>query len=114
MVRRYPPEHFPEKFRLVKEAYDMLSLNDDLVDEFALHVMQVSNADMLFGVFFGDMLSLPDKTDDLSSLDSGAPEPNFNETIFDLIINALSDAPVIYMKPPSLPKFKDAVPKRGR
>ncbi|MFO7875860.1 MAG: DnaJ domain-containing protein, partial [Desulfovermiculus sp.] len=27
LSRRYPPEHFPEKFKEIKKAYDRLSLN---------------------------------------------------------------------------------------
>ena len=41
LSRRYPPEHFPEKFKRIKNAYDRLTLNyssiKSLVKELATH-----------------------------------------------------------------------------
>ena len=31
LVRRYPPEHFPEKFATLREAYQQLTLDDDFL-----------------------------------------------------------------------------------
>ena len=31
LVRRYPPEHFPEKFARLREAYQQLNLSDDFL-----------------------------------------------------------------------------------
>ncbi|MFP4672642.1 MAG: J domain-containing protein [Desulfohalobiaceae bacterium] len=31
LTRRYPPEHFPEKFKKIKGAYDRLTLNWDSI-----------------------------------------------------------------------------------
>ena len=31
LVRRYPPEHFPEKFARLREAYQQLTLSDDFL-----------------------------------------------------------------------------------
>lgn len=35
LTRRYPPEHFPEKFKAIKGAYDRLTLNWDSIKPLA-------------------------------------------------------------------------------
>ena len=44
LVRRYPPEHFPEKFAQLREAYQQLTLSEDFVN---ITVNRIINCDEL-------------------------------------------------------------------
>jgi hypothetical protein len=69
LVRRYPPEHFPEKFAAVHAAYRCLSHDEDFVTEVFATVRSMKSPLELAGLLWGDLPAL--RTDgevDFSSL----------------------------------------------
>jgi curved DNA-binding protein CbpA len=68
LVRRFPPEHFPEKFRKIKKAYDLLTLNESLVDEFLHKVQGIHTNIELAVLLFADYIDLDFENTDLLSL----------------------------------------------
>ena len=53
MVRRYPPEHFPEKFIAIKRAYDQLTAADSILQEFLNPRALEGTAAELAGLLWG-------------------------------------------------------------
>ncbi|MDR1947581.1 MAG: J domain-containing protein [Desulfovibrio sp.] len=69
LVRRYPPEHFPEKFAAVHAAYRCLSLDEDFVNEIFTTVRSMKSPLELAGLLWGDLPTLQtDRKTDFSSL----------------------------------------------
>jgi hypothetical protein len=69
MVRRYPPEHFPEKFSAVHTAYCSLILDDAFVTEVFAAFRSMKSPLEFAGLLWGDLPSLrPNETIDFSSL----------------------------------------------
>jgi DnaJ-class molecular chaperone len=69
LVRRYPPEHFPERFAAVRSAYEKLCLSDDylqgLLETGTLNMTQLEFA----GFLWGDRKELkPEEESDLRDL----------------------------------------------
>ena len=71
LVRRYPPEHFPEKFTSIRQAYQKLMLEDEFMEE-AFRIANENCSPLeLAGFLWGDHSELaPDEDFDLSSLAS--------------------------------------------
>lgn len=55
LVRRYPPEHFPEKFAQLRNAYAMLTLDDDAVGRMRTQILAVNTAETFAGFLWGDL-----------------------------------------------------------
>ena len=87
LVRRYPPEHFPEKFVDLRQAYQQLTLDDNFIREFfkmasglnllALKGLMWNDREELHpkeGVSLTDLLSDLEKGETLSALDEALDE----------------------------------------
>ena len=58
LVRRYPPEHFPEKFAAVKRAYNQLRADDTILEEY-LHPHAVEGSGLgLLALLWGELPEL--------------------------------------------------------
>ena len=69
LVRRYPPEHFPEKFAALRWAYQQLNLEDDFLSEIFSHVKDDSTPLEIAGFLWGDRKDLrPEKKSSLTDL----------------------------------------------
>jgi hypothetical protein len=69
MVRRYPPEHFPEKFAAIHTACRCLSLDEDFVTEVLAAFRSMKSPLELAGLLWGDLPALrTGETVDFSSL----------------------------------------------
>jgi hypothetical protein len=88
LVRRYPPEHFPEKFVGLRQAYQQLTLDDDFTEEVA-HLAFPLNPLILAGLMWNDHEELrPEKGVSLMDLLSGL---KMEETL-NALDNALEEA----------------------
>ena len=58
LVRRYPPEHFPEKFMQLQEAYQKLNLSDDFLDEIFKRIIKTSSLIGVAACLWGDSKEL--------------------------------------------------------
>ena len=54
LVRRYPPEHFPERFSAIQSAYRMLCLDDEFTGSICERLMRSKSAAEAAGVLWGD------------------------------------------------------------
>lgn len=54
LVRRYPPEHFPDQFSKIHEAYRRLSLEDDFVGFLADKIATAKSPLKLAALLWGD------------------------------------------------------------
>jgi curved DNA-binding protein CbpA len=71
LVRRYPPEHFPEKFASIRRAYQQLTLDDDFVEDVFRRIGDESTLLEVAGWLWGDRKELgPDGDFDLTTLTS--------------------------------------------
>jgi curved DNA-binding protein CbpA len=71
LVRRYPPEHFPDKFASINQAYQKLTLADEFIDEALQRTKDNRSPLELAGFLWGDRSELaPDEKLDLLSLTS--------------------------------------------
>jgi hypothetical protein len=69
LVRRYPPEHFPEKFASLRRAYQQLTLDDDFIEEIFSRVKDDSKPLEMAGFLWGDRKDLrPEKNVPLTEL----------------------------------------------
>ncbi|MDR1978807.1 MAG: DnaJ domain-containing protein [Synergistaceae bacterium] len=70
LVRRYPPEHFPEKFASIRRAYQQLTLDDDFIQEvFSSARGGYSTPLELAGFLWGDRKELrPERESPLTDL----------------------------------------------
>jgi curved DNA-binding protein CbpA len=72
LVRRYPPEHFPEKFAAFRKAYQQLLLGEDFLQDLFGRMEKESTPLDLVGLLWGDRKEFqPDagtKLTDLASL----------------------------------------------
>ena len=69
LVRRYPPEHFPEKFASVRRAYQSLTLEDEIIEEAFQRTNRNHSPLELAGYLWGDRRELMPEGDlDLSGL----------------------------------------------
>jgi hypothetical protein len=84
LVRRYPPEHFPEKFVDIRRAYQQLTLDDDFIEEFAKTAINLKPLS-LAGLMWYDHEELRPKRE--ASLMDLLPDLEMEETL-----SALDDA----------------------
>ncbi|MDR0882161.1 MAG: J domain-containing protein [Candidatus Adiutrix sp.] len=90
LVRRYPPEHFPEKFSQIHDAYRQLSLDDasitDIINKVSIMKTPVELAGFLWGdrrelKFTGEAVELEDLEPLLSARPKTAELDQILETI---------------------------------
>jgi hypothetical protein len=71
LVRRYPPEHFPEKFASIRQAYLQLTLDDQFVDDVFHRINDGCSPLDVAGWLWGDRKELKSGGDfDLTTLKS--------------------------------------------
>ena len=58
LVRRYPPEHFPEKFARLREAYQQITLSDDFLTATIKRISNNKNFIDLAACLWGDRKEL--------------------------------------------------------
>jgi len=58
LVRRYPPEHFPEKFAQLREAYQQLTLSDDFLNVTVKRIIDCESLLDLAACLWGDRAEL--------------------------------------------------------
>jgi curved DNA-binding protein CbpA len=68
LVRRYPPEHFPEKFRQIQDAYQALTLSDDYLAIIYKEFLSCPSELTLAGYLMGDYVELSCEDQDLDHL----------------------------------------------
>ena len=68
LVQRYPPEHFPEKFCLIKAAYDQLALTKESVEAVLTELAHAKTIPDLKFRLFGDMVEETETGPDLEVL----------------------------------------------
>ena len=56
LVRRYPPEHFPDKFARIKQAYEQLILDPKFLKEISSEAMNCETLESFFRFFFQEAL----------------------------------------------------------
>lgn len=66
LVRRYPPEHFPEKFAAIRRAYQQVTLDDDFIEE-SLQRFRGDESPLLLAAFLWED-RMEEATADLKSL----------------------------------------------
>ena len=75
LVRRYPPEHFPEKFTRLREAYQQLTLGDDFLTATVRRISHYESLIDLAACLWGDREELiydkPFAPEELASLLEG-------------------------------------------
>ena len=55
-TRRYPPEHFPEKFKRIKQAYEQLRLEQSSLKPIADHFARAKSEGEIFQLLFEEAL----------------------------------------------------------
>ena len=55
-TRRYPPEHFPEKFKRIKQAYEQLRLEQSVLKPMADQFARAQSSDEIFRILFEEAL----------------------------------------------------------
>jgi curved DNA-binding protein CbpA len=98
LVRRYPPEHFPDKFRKIQFAYDELSLAEEIVAKAYASVGRMRDSYSYAGFFLGDHLELPqdpefNSFDSLLTADRSIWERNRH------LLNDINPKTVVFRKP---------------
>jgi DnaJ-class molecular chaperone len=63
LVRRYPPERFPEKFASFRKAYQQLTLDEDFLQDLFGKLSEESTPLDLAGLLWGDREELKAKED---------------------------------------------------
>ncbi|MDR0356201.1 MAG: J domain-containing protein [Deltaproteobacteria bacterium] len=105
LVKRYPPEQFPDKFRAVKSAYDCLSLSDDFVNLLCEDILKSDEKKDLINSFLAPFWVLPKPEKDLLSLDMDLTEPESQADVFDFLASSTDDVEAVYFEPPPFPEF---------
>jgi hypothetical protein len=92
LVRRYPPEHFPEKFASLRRAYQQLTLDDDFIEEILNRVKDDSTPLEMAGFLWGDRKDLkPKKEAPLTELISLLRVKDMKTTLDELLEKASSE-----------------------
>ena len=68
LVRRYPPEHFPEKFATIRRAYQQVALDEDFVEETLQRCGGGESPLLLAAFLWGDRMEEKETPADLRSL----------------------------------------------
>ncbi|MDR2528462.1 MAG: hypothetical protein LBD04_05540 [Synergistaceae bacterium] len=58
LVRRYPPEHFPDKFASIRRAYQYVTLDEEFVEEMFHKIRSDSTPLEMAGYLWGDRKEL--------------------------------------------------------
>jgi hypothetical protein len=110
MVRRYPPEQFPQKFRRVKEAYEALSLDDEMIVQKVFSRRITTNLELaafLFGDFIDDSKVDPAKDnealDSLLALARGLEKSDNSLNRATRLLEGLPGKPIEFLKGPEKP-----------
>lgn len=90
MVRRYPPENFPDRFRQIKEAYDHLSLAESYLDELYIRVREVKTPKTFLAMLFADQVELPPAQDNLQSLAVERSRPEDQNGLWEFLTKGLA------------------------
>jgi hypothetical protein len=100
LVRRFPPEHFPDKFKRIKNAYELLVLNESLVDEYLHKACGLDKAIELASLLFADYIDLSCEADNLLSLLNLVDiEPKFfSEDISENLLQDINLDNITYLK----------------
>jgi curved DNA-binding protein CbpA len=92
LVRRYPPEHFPEKFASLRRAYQQLTLGEDFIQEISSRIKEDSSPLQIAGFLWGDRKSLkPEKSSPLTDLMALLRGKNTRDTLDGLLEKAASE-----------------------
>lgn len=87
LVRRYPPEHFPEKFRQVHDAYRCLNLQEDALEDLAERLGRTGSPLETAAVLFSGRIpaAAPPAELDVESLAAllGPPETSEQDRLLD-------------------------------
>lgn len=75
LTRRYPPEHFPERFKRIKQAFERLSLDPSHLQAAAVRIAHAESPQELFDIMTEEALdlALPE------SSEHGLPQPDVRE-----------------------------------
>jgi curved DNA-binding protein CbpA len=93
LVRRYPPEHFPEKFASLRRAYQQLNLEDDFLQEISSYVKEESAPLEIAGFLWGDRKNLrPEKSSSLSDLTMLLRATDTRQALDELLNKARTEA----------------------
>jgi hypothetical protein len=68
LVRRYPPEQFPERFNVIKAAYDKLTMTGDIHETILDELVDSDNVTGLKRAIFGEMIDETETGPPLASL----------------------------------------------
>lgn len=92
MVRRYPPEHFPEQFAEIQAAWQALSLTEDFIQQMSEHVLHTESPVELGAVLWPCHLApvqpFPDFTDVL--------EREAREKALDAQLSSIADKGIVW------------------
>jgi hypothetical protein len=92
LVRRYPPEHFPEKFASIRKAYQQLTIDEDFIQEVSSRIKEDSNPLEMAGMVWGDRKDLkPEKNVPLTDLISLLRAKSARETLDKILKEAASE-----------------------
>jgi hypothetical protein len=58
LVRRYPPEHFPEQFKKVQHAYNELTVSDQIIEKALQAFLRADNPFLMTALFCSDHLTI--------------------------------------------------------
>jgi curved DNA-binding protein CbpA len=92
LVRRYPPEHFPERFASLRRAYQQLNLDDDFIEEISSRIKDDSEPLEMAGFLWGDRKDLrPEKDVPLTELISLLRTKDMRVVLNELLEKASSE-----------------------
>ncbi|MFW6054621.1 MAG: J domain-containing protein [Thermodesulfobacteriota bacterium] len=78
LSRRYPPEHFPEKFKEIKKAYDRLSLNSSGISSLVKDLASNPDAQSMAKTLVDEAMQTESKDLPVPKLDVYSLEPIFD------------------------------------
>ncbi|MFO7874989.1 MAG: DnaJ domain-containing protein, partial [Desulfovermiculus sp.] len=78
LSRRYPPEHFPEKFKEIKKAYDRLSLNPSSISSLVKDLASIPAAEDMGKCLLDEAMQTSPKAPPVPELDVYSLEPIFD------------------------------------
>ena len=75
LTRRYPPEHFPERFKRIKQAFERLSLDPSHLQAVAVRIAHAESTQEVFDIMTEEALDLALA----QSSEHGLPQPDVRE-----------------------------------
>jgi hypothetical protein len=92
LVRRYPPEHFPEKFASIRRAYQQLTISEDFIQEVFNRIKEDSSPLEMAGFVWGDRQDLkPEKDAPLTDLISLLRGNEMRDALDEMLEEAASE-----------------------